>query len=147
MFDRINNDMINAMKSKDKKKLDVIRMLKGAIQLEEISKKGKLTDDNIIDIVSKQIKMRRESVEEFKKAGRNDLIEKTEEELEVLVEYLPTQLSEEELLKIIDEVIIKVDAKNMTDIGKVMKKLIPLIRGKADMSQVNAIIKEKLSVK
>ena len=67
MFDRINNDMINAMKSKDKKKLDVIRMLKGAIQLEEISKKGKLTDDNIIDIVSKQIKMRRESVEEFKK--------------------------------------------------------------------------------
>jgi uncharacterized protein YqeY len=144
MLEKITNDMISAMKSKDKDTLDVIRMIKGAIQLEEINKKKKLEDDEIISIISKQIKMRRESIEEFKKANRTDLIDKNEHEIEILNKYLPIQLTDEELNNIIDEVIKKTEAKSQNDIGKLMKELIPLIKGKADMSKVNFIIKTKL---
>lgn len=89
--------------------------------------------------------MRKESIEEFKKVGRTDLIAQNESELKILFEYLPAQLSEEELSKIIDDVITKVDAKNIADMGKIMKELIPSIKGKADMNKVNVMIKEKLS--
>lgn len=146
MLEKITNDMITAMKAKDKKKLDVVRMIKGAIQLEEINKKKKLEDDDVIAIISKQIKMRKESIEEFKKANRVDLIEQTESEITILNEYLPEQISDEELTKIITDVIVKVDAKVASDMGKIMKELIPLIKGKADMGKVNMIIKEKLSI-
>ncbi len=145
MLDKINKDMIDAMKNHEKNKLDVIRMIKGSIQLEEISKKRELTDEDILDIIAKQVKMRKESIEEFKKVGRTDLIAQNESELEILFEYLPAQLSEEELSKIIDDVITKVDAKNIADMGKIMKELIPSIKGKADMNKVNVMIKEKLS--
>lgn len=145
MLDKINKDMIDAMKNHEKNKVDVIRMIKGSIQLEEISKKRELTDEDILDIVAKQVKMRKESIEEFKKVGRTDLIAQNESELEILFEYLPAQLSEEELSKIIDDVITKVDAKNIADMGKIMKELIPSIKGKADMNKVNVMIKEKLS--
>jgi uncharacterized protein YqeY len=133
------------MKSHDKETLDVIRMVKGAIQLEKINKQKELEDDDVIAIISKQIKMRRESIEEFKKASREDLIAKNESEIEILSKYLPEQLSDDELNNIISEVISKVDAKEASDIGKVMKELVPLIKGKADMSKVNVIIKEKIS--
>lgn len=146
MLEKITNDMITAMKEKNKKKLDVVRMIKGAIQLEEINKKKKLEDDDVIAIISKQIKMRKESIEEFKKANRVDLIEQAESEITILNEYLPEQLSDEDLTKIITEVIVKVDAKVASDMGKIMKELIPLIKGKADMGKVNMIIKEKLSI-
>ncbi|HHX16442.1 MAG TPA: GatB/YqeY domain-containing protein [Mollicutes bacterium] len=145
MLDKINKDMIDAMKNHEKNKVDVIRMIKGSIQLEEISKKRELTDEDILDIIAKQVKMRKESIEEFKKVGRTDLIAQNESELEILFEYLPAQLSEEELSKIIDDVITKVDAKNIADMGKIMKELIPSIKGKADMNKVNVMIKEKLS--
>ena len=145
MLDKINKDMIDAMKNHEKNKVDVIRMIKGSIQLEEISKKRELTDEDILDIIAKQVKMRKESIEEFKKVGRTDLIAQNESELEILFEYLPAQLSEEELSKIIDDVITKVDAKNIADMGKIMKDLIPSIKGKADMNKVNVMIKEKLS--
>lgn len=145
MLDKINKDMIDAMKNHEKNKVDVIRMIKGSIQLEEISKKRELTDEDILDIIAKQVKMRKESIEEFKKVGRTDLIAQNESELKILFEYLPAQLSEEELSKIIDDVITKVDAKNIADMGKIMKELIPSIKGKADMNKVNVMIKEKLS--
>jgi len=146
MLEKLTNDMISAMKAKDKEKLSVIRMVKAAIQLEEINKKKKLEDDDVIAIISKQIKMRKESIEEFKKANRSDLIDQTQSEIDILVTYLPTQLSEEELSKIVSEVITKVDAKVASDMGKIMKELLPLIKGKADMGQVNNMIKEKLSI-
>jgi uncharacterized protein YqeY len=137
--------MISAMKSHDKETLDVIRMVKGAIQLESINKQKELTDDDIITIIGKQIKMRREAIEEFKKANRTDLISQNESEIAILNKYLPEQLSDEELNKIITEVVNRVGAKEASDIGKVMKELVPLIKGKADMSKVNLIIKEKIS--
>lgn len=146
MLEKITSDMISAMKAKDKEKLSVIRMIKGAIQLEEISKKGKLEDADIIAIISKQIKMGKESIEEFNKANRFDLVEKITAEIDILKEYLPVQLEDSELENIIIDVITKVDAKSTNDIGKIMKELVPLVRGKADMGKVNQIIKEKLSV-
>ena len=103
MREKILKDIIEAMKSKDKEKLSTLRMLKGAMQLEEINKKGELDDTEIINLISKQIKTRRESIEEFKKAGRDDLATKTEKEVEILSSYMPEQLSEDEVLKLIDE--------------------------------------------
>jgi len=145
MNDRIKLDMIIAMKAKDKLTLEVIRMVKGAIQLEEISKRSELSDDDIVAIVSKQIKMRNESIVEFKKANREELVAKTTNEIEILNKYLPVQLTEAEVNQLINETIISVDAKVPTDMGKVMKELTPLVRGKTDMSKVNVLIKEKLS--
>jgi len=146
MLEKLTQDMIDAMKAKDKEKLSVIRMVKGVVQLEEINKKQKLEDDDIIAIISKQIKMRKESIEEFKKGNRDDLVVQTESEVEILNKYMPTQLTEEELETIIDEIIVKVEAKEVSDVGKIMKELVPLIKGKADMSKVNLLIKQKLSI-
>jgi uncharacterized protein YqeY len=146
MLEKLTNDMISAMKNKDKETLSVVRMVKGAVQLEEINKKKKLEDEDIIAIISKQIKMRKESIEEFKKGNRNDLIGQTESEIKILEKYLPAQLSDEELTKIVEEIIEKVGAKEASDMGKIMKELIPLIKGKADMGRVNLLIKEKLSI-
>ena len=101
--DRIMNDLKESMKNKDSFKLSVIRMLKGAIQLEKINKKRDLTDEEVIDVISKQIKLRKDSINEFTKAGRNDLVENTQKEVEILNEYMPEQLSSEEVNKIIDE--------------------------------------------
>ena len=138
-------DMKQAMKDKDKLTLSVIRLVKGSIQLEEINKKSILSNDDILSIIIKQVKMRKESIVEFEKANRIDLIEELNKEINILNKYLPIQLSDEELDIIITEVINKVNAKNNSDTGKIMKELIPLIKGKADMSKVNLIIKEKLS--
>ncbi|MDD3305129.1 MAG: GatB/YqeY domain-containing protein [Bacilli bacterium] len=146
MLEKLTQDMIDAMKAKDKEKLSVIRMVKGVVQLEEINKKQKLEDDDIIAIISKQIKMRKESIEEFKKGNRDDLVVQTESEVEILNKYMPTQLTEEELETIIDEIIVKVEAKEVSDVGKIMKELVPLIKGKADMGKVNLLIKQKLSI-
>lgn len=111
MIERINNDMIAAMKNKDTETLNVIRMVKGAIQLEEISKKRKLEDEEIIGIVAKQIKLRKESIAEFEKGNRDDLINKTINEISILNNYLPPQLSDEELSDIISDVIARVMLK------------------------------------
>ncbi|MDD4643441.1 MAG: GatB/YqeY domain-containing protein [Bacilli bacterium] len=146
LMDIIVQDMKEAMRSKNRLYLDVIRMVKGAIQLEEINRRKKLEEADIVDIISKQIKMRRESIEEFKKANRLELITQTESEIDILNKYLPEQLSDNELLAIIDSVILKVNAKSISDIGIIMKELVPLIKGKADMKKVNSIIKQKLSI-
>lgn len=146
LMDIIVQDMKEAMRSKNRLYLDVIRMVKGAIQLEEINRRKKLEEADIVDIISKQIKMRRESIEEFKKANRLELIAQTKSEIDILNKYLPEQLSDNELLAIIDSVILKVNAKSISDISIIMKELVPLIKGKADMKKVNSIIKQKLSI-
>ena len=143
--DRIMNDLKEAMKSKDSFKLGVIRMVKGAIQLEKINKKRDLNDEEVIDVISKQIKLRKDSINEFEKAGRNDLADTTKKEVEVLNEYMPEQLSSEEVNKIIDEAFAKVNPTSQKDMGLVMKEVTPKVKGKADMGEVSKIIKEKLS--
>ena len=143
--DRIMNDLKEAMKNKDSFKLSVIRMVKGAIQLEKINKKRNLNDEEVIDVISKQIKLRKDSINEFEKAGRNDLADTTKKEVEVLNEYMPEQLSSEEVNKIIDEAFAKVNPTSQKDMGLIMKEVTPKVKGKADMGEVSKIIKEKLS--
>lgn len=144
MREKILNDLKEAMKAQDKETLSVIRGIKGAMQLEEINKKHELNDEEVIDVISKQIKTRKESIIEFEKGGRTDLIEKTQSEIDILTKYMPEQLSEEEVIKIIDEVFDKVKPTEPRDMGKVMKEVNPLLKGKADMKTVSEIIKEKL---
>lgn len=143
--DRIMNDLKEAMKNKDSFKLSVIRMVKGAIQLEKINKKRDLNDEEVIDVISKQIKLRKDSINEFEKAGRNDLADTTKKEVEVLNEYMPEQLSSEEVNKIIDEAFAKINPTSQKDMGLIMKEVTPKVKGKADMGEISKIIKEKLS--
>ena len=145
LVEKLKKDMIEAMKNKDKEKLTVIRMVKAALDKERIDKKAEVNDDLLIDVVNKQVKMRNDSLEEFKKANRADLIKQTEEELEILKDYLPEQLSEEEVIAIIEEVINEVNAETIKDMGKVMKEVTPKVKGKADMKTVNEIVRSKLN--
>ena len=145
MRERILNDLVSAMKNKDKEVLAVLRMVKGAIQLEEINKKQELNDEDIIAVLSKQIKTRKESIVEFEKAGREDLITQTKGEIEILSKYMPEQLSEEEVLKVIDEAFDAVKPEKPSDMGKLMGFVTPKLKGKADMGFVSKTIKEKLS--
>lgn len=146
MKDKILNDIIIAMKSKDKDKLATLRLLKGAIQLEEISKKTDLTDDEIISIISKQIKTRSESMENFKKANRKDLIIKTEQEIEILNEYMPKQLSKEEVVNIIKLAFDEIKPTSIKQMKEIMAYLNPKLKGRTDMKMVSQIVKEKLSL-
>jgi hypothetical protein len=145
MRDQILEDLKNAMKAQDKEKLSVIRMVKGAIQMEELNTKRNLTDEEVISVLSKQIKTRRESIAEFEKANRTDLIEKTEREIDILNTYMPEPLTEEELMNIINEVFEEVNPQTPKDMGIIMGKLTPLVKGKADMSLVSKTVKEKMS--
>lgn len=145
LLEKINNDMITYMKSKDSFSLDVIRMVKGAIQLEKINKKRDLTDDEVISVISKQIKMRNDSINEFAKANREDLIEQNKKEIALLSTYMPAQLSELEINKIIDDAFNTVNPTSSKDMGLIMKEVSPKLKGKADMGKVNNIIKDRLA--
>ena len=145
MREKILNDLVSAMKNKDKETLTVLRMVKGAIQLEEINKKQELNDEDVIAVLSKQIKTRKESIVEFEKAGRNDLVTQTQSEIDILSKYMPEQLSEEEVLKVIDEAFDILKPEKPSDMGKLMGFVTPKLKGKADMSFVSKTIKEKLA--
>lgn len=147
MKERILNHLKEAMKQKDKELLSVIRMVKGAIQMDEIAKKRELNDDEVIAIISKQIKTRKESIAEFEKAGRDDLKNQTQSEIDILMRYMPEQMSEEEVLRVIDQAFETVQPTSMKDMGKLMGVITPQVRGKADMGFVNKMIKERLSAK
>lgn len=145
MVEKLKNDMIEAMKNKEKERLTVIRMVKAAMDQEHIDHKREINDDLLIDVVNKQIKMRKDSIVEFEKGNRNDLIEKTQNEIAILEKYLPEQLSEAEVIKIIDEIFEEVKPQGQKDMGKVMKEATSKLKGKTDMKSVSEIIKNKLS--
>ena len=145
MKDRIAKDIVTAMKEKDKVTLETLRMVKSAIQMEEIKAKKELTDDDIALVIGKQIKTRKESIEEFKKGNREDLISKTTEEIKVLEKYMPEQLSTEEIDAIVTRAISELGASIPSDMGKVMGKVTPLLKGKADMGLVSKLVKDKLN--
>lgn len=144
LLEQINNDMISYMKNKDSFSLGVVRMVKGAIQLEKINKKRDLIDEEVVAVIAKQIKMRNDSITEFSKANRTDLVEQYQKEITLLEGYMPEQLSIEEINKIIDEAFTKVNPTSSKDMGLIMKEVSPKLKGKADMSSVSTIIKEKL---
>lgn len=149
LYDTIMTDIKEAMKSHDKETLSTLRFLKSAIDLFKINNKMDRTespnDDTVIEVVSKQVKTHKESIEEFKKAGRNDLVENLLKEVQVLSKYLPEQLSEEEIVNIINQVFEEVNPSGIKDMGKVMGIVTPKVKGKADMSVVSALIRNKLN--
>lgn len=145
MKDRLQKDLISAMKEHNRKKADTIKSVKAAVQMEEINSKKELTDEDIFSIVTKQVKLRKDAIKDFEKAGREDLINSYNEEIDVLNEYLPKPLTMEEINSIIDEAFNVVNPKAQSDMGKIMKEISPKLKNKADMGEVNKIIKEKLS--
>ena len=144
MIDKFMDDIKQAMKSGDKETLAVLRMAKGSLDKERIDNKKEVNDDLLTEVVSREIKTRNESIKEFEKGNRQDLVEKTQREVEILKNYLPEQLSEEEVDKIIEDVFEEVKPESMKDMGKVMGIVTPKVKGRFDMSIVSAKIKEKL---
>ena len=148
LYETISKDLVNAMKSKDKDTLGTLRLLKSAIDLYLVNNKfdrNNASDEVVIDVVSKQVKTHRESIEEFKKGNRQDLIDNLNREIELLSKYLPEQFSSEELADIVDSVFNEVKPTSVKDMGAIMKAITPLVKGKADMREVNALIKDKLN--
>ena len=145
LSERINNDMISYMKNKDSFSLGVIRMVKGAIQLEKINLKRELNDDEVVAVISKQIKMRNDSISEFEKANRTDLVDQYKKEIEILNAYMPRQLTEEEINAVIDEAFASVNPTGPKDMGLVMREVSPKLKGRADMGKVNVLIKDRLA--
>ncbi|GIN55826.1 hypothetical protein J8TS2_01450 [Lederbergia ruris] len=146
LHDKLNEDMKQAMKSKEKDRLSVIRMLKAAIQNEAIKLgKKQLTEDEELTVLSREVKQRKDSLHEFEKAGRDDLVAKIQSELVFVQEYMPTQLSEEEVEAIVSAVIAETNASSKADMGKVMGVLMPKVKGKADGSLVSKLVQKHLS--
>ena len=144
-IDNLSKEIMEALKNKDTTRLNVLRLVKGAIQLEHINNNRELDDTLFVDVIAKQIKERNESIEEFKKGNRQDLVDKTMEEIKVLEEYLPPQLSDEEVDKIIDEAFKTVNPTSAKDMGLIMKEVTPKLQGVADMKVVSTKIKDKLA--
>ena len=145
LVETLDKEIIEAMKAKDSVRLATLRGVKGAMKLQSIDHKKEINDELLIDVVSKEIKTRNESIKEFEKGGRQDLIDKTEEEIKILSKYLPEQLSEEEIVNIINQVFEEVNPSGIKDMGKVMGIVTPKVKGKADMSIVSALIRNKLN--
>lgn len=145
LIEQIQEDLKRSMKAKDGNRVSVLRFLMSSIRNREIEKRNPLDDDEVLAEITSSAKRRRESIEAFKEGGRADLVAKEEAELAVLQEYLPEQLSPDEIRGIVQEVIVAVGASTAGDIGKVMKELMPRLRGKADGKLVNEIVRETLS--
>ena len=143
--ERLNEEMKLAMKAKDKTRLSAIRMVRAAVRNKEIEKKTELDDDGISEVIANQIKRRKEAIELAQQGGRDELVESETTQVEVLQAFLPEQLSEDEIEAIVVKVIEEVGATSMRDMGKVMGKLIPQVRGKADNALVSQIVRKKLS--
>lgn len=144
-IETINNDMKEAMKSGNKFELNVLRMLKSALQNEKIAKNHDLDENEIIAVIKKQVKVRKDSLKEYQEYNREDLVEGLAKEIDILIKYLPEELSEEEIDKVINDVFAKLNPTSIKDMGNVMKELNSLIATKADMSLVSKKVKEKLS--
>ena len=145
LVERINEDMKTAMKNQDKDTLKVVRMIKSAVQLAKIELKHELSDEEVVDVVAKQIKMRKDSIVEFTKASRNDLAEEYSREIDILNKYMPEQLTLIEVEKIIDEAFNLINPTSQKQMGLIMKEVNPKVRGKYDMGEVSILIKDKLS--
>ncbi len=144
LLDKINDDLKTALKAKQELKVSTLRQIKTGITNTEIKKGKTLTDEEIGEVIFSIVKSHNESIESFRKGNRHDLVEKEESEMQVLKQYLPEQLSDEEIKKIVDETIKEFGNVTVKDMGKVMGKIMPKVKGKADGNKINAIVKEVL---
>ncbi len=146
--EKLQEDLKAAMIAHDEQKLSVIRMLKSAIQYFEIQKGGagySATDEEILDVISKEVKKRREAIDLYEKGGRPELAEKEKQEMKILQSYLPEQMSEDEVRKLVSEAIDQTGASSIQEMGKVMGVLMPKVKGKADSSLVSGFVRERLN--
>ncbi|GAE26970.1 transamidase GatB domain protein [Halalkalibacter wakoensis JCM 9140] len=145
LLERLNQDMKNAMKNKEKDRLSVIRMVKSSLQNEKYKLGRELTDDDSLTVLNRELKQRKDSLHEFEQANREDLASKLRDEIVVLEDYMPEQLSEEEVTQIVQETISEVGASTKGDMGKVMGAIMPKVKGKADGGLVNRLVQQHLS--
>lgn len=145
MKEKLKEDLIKAMKDKDKEVLNTLRGLKGAVQLEVINNKKDETDELIMDTITKQIKMREASIGEFKKAGREELVASYQNEIEILKRYMPKELTTLEVENMIDELFEKLNPTSIKDLGSIMKEITPKVKNKFDMKKLNEMIRERLN--
>jgi uncharacterized protein YqeY len=145
LAERLNEDLKLAMKSQDKFKLSVLRMVRAAIKNQEIERKRALDDSEVIDVLSREIKQRRDSLQDFEKAGRTDLAEQASAEIEIISAYLPKPLTDEEVTALVQQTIQETGASSKADMGKVMAALMPKVKGRADGKLVNQIVSQHLS--
>lgn len=145
--DRLAEDMKQAMKDREagKTRLSVIRMVRANIKNVEIDQKKELSESEVLDVLSKEVKMRRDAIEEFQKGNRQDLVDNLEQEVAVLMQYLPQQLNEAEVRAVVTETIAETNAASPKDMGKVMSALMPKIKGRADGKLVNSIVRDLLN--
>ncbi|MFW6264822.1 MAG: GatB/YqeY domain-containing protein [Bacillota bacterium] len=143
--ERLLEDMKTAMKAKDKQKLSVIRMARAAIKNVEIAKRKDLDDNEVIEVLAREVKQRRDSISEFEKAGKEQTVLNLNKEIEILTGYLPEQLSEEKIEKLVYDTIKDLKDASIADIGKVMGIIMPKLKGRADGRLVNTIVRKKLS--
>jgi len=141
---RINEDVKAAMRGKDKARLLTLRMILAAIKQKEVDERIELDDDQVLIVLDKMAKQHRDSITQYQNAGRNDLVEKENQELAIVQSYLPTPLGEEEIQQLITQVIQETGAASTQDIGKVMGLLKPMVQGRADMGKISGLVKEKL---
>ncbi len=142
---KINDDFLAGKKSQDEKTVQVLTMVRAAIKNKEIEKKSDLGDNDVIAILSKEVKQRQDSVAQYEKGGRQELADKEKAEIEILEKYLPDQLSEEEIEKIVKDAIAKTKASSPADMGKVMGQVMPQLKGQADGSLVQKIVRKNLT--
>jgi len=145
LVDKINSDLRDAMRARDELRKLVLRSLLSAINYAEIAKQKKLDDGGVIEVIAKEIKQRKESIEAYTMGHRQDLADKERAEMAILQEYMPAQLSREELIATAQKVMAEVGARSPADKGRVMQKLMPLVKGKAEGAEVNSIVSELLS--
>ena len=142
---RINDDVKASMRNKDKERVAILRMVTAAIKQKEVDERIELDDSQVLSVLDKMAKQHRDSIEQFSKAGRDDLVEKENSELRVVLEFMPEQLTDSELEQAIQEAVAATGAADMKDMGKVMGVLKPRVQGKADMGKVSSMVKQKLS--
>lgn len=141
---RLQDAIKQAMRAGEKRRLGVLRLLSAAVKQREVDERISLADDDVIAIVSKQVKQRQESIAQYEAAGRDDLASQERYEIEILQEFLPQPLSDDEINRLIGQAIAEAGAESMRDMGKVMALLKPQMQGRADMAQVSARIKDRL---
>ena len=144
MYDSIKNEIVKAMKEHNKERLNVLRIVKAAVDLEHIDKKVEINDELVLSVVLKQVKMRDDSIEQYSKTSRSDLVEKETIELNILKEFLPKPLTDSEVDELISEAIDEIKPEGMKDMGKVMGYLSPKVKGRTDQKALSMKIKERL---
>jgi len=145
IVDNINKEITNAMKNRNTFTLSVLRMLKSALQMEKISKKRDLDEAEVISVIKKQVKLRKESLSEYQKYDKAEQVTNLQEEIQILAKYLPTEMTEADIEKIIEQAFAELKPQGVKDIGLIMKFISPKLAGKADMKLINELVRKRFN--